>query len=97
MCGVRHRSGKQVSWANLDAGDQLGSPASFHLLESDVPIWAESQDRREVSWNLEDDEQGRLILRSRKVKKEERRRSAQQMAKKGKVGGEDDHLTPVTP
>ena len=102
MCGVRHRSGKQVSWANLDAGDQLGSSDSLHLpshkLESHVSVWAESQHHREVSCNLEDDEQGgrRLILRSRKAKKEDRRR-AQEMAKKGKVGGDEAHLTPVTP
>ena len=91
-----------MSWANLDAGDQLESPpGSLHLathqLKSHVSILAESQDLREVSWNLQDDEQkGRqFIVRSRKVKKEDRR-SAWQLANKGKVGGEDDHLTPVT-
>ena len=89
-----------MSWANLDAGDQLESPpGSLHLathqLESHVSILAESQDLREVSWNLQDDEQkGRqFIVRSRKVKKEDWSRGRQK-AKKGKVGGEDNHLYP---
>ena len=84
MCGARHRSGKRVSWANLDQ------------IESHLSIWDESQHRREVSWNLEDDEgEGTkfILRRSRKVKKEDWS-SGRQKAKKGKVGGEDNHLYP---
>ena len=119
MCGARHRSGRRVTWANLDGSNQPASPgdqpesnleganqpgshAIVHLtidqLDSSEFIWAESQHHRKVSWNLEDVEQEdqRFILRNRQTKKEDRG-TAHQMAKKGKVGGVDDHLTPLTP
>ena len=96
MCGVRHRSGRRVTWANLE-GEQLESPKSEGSLylgseqsESHVSVWAESQDRRKVSWNLEDDEQGdrRFVLRSRRMTKGVRRTGWQMVEKKvKKVGG----------
>ena len=92
MCGVRHRSGRRVTWANLE-GEQPGSDGSLYLgsdqFEPSESIWAESQDHRKVSWNLEDDEQGdrKFVLRSRKIKKGDTRTGWQMAEKKGKVGG----------
>ena len=95
VCGVRHRSERRVTWANLEE-EQLESPSSdgnlylgsdqFKPTES---IWVESQNHRKVSWNLEDDEQGdgKFVTRSRKMKKDDMRTSWQMAEKKGKVGG----------
>ena len=95
MCGVRHRSERRVTWANLE-GEQLEPPDSDGNLylgsdqfEPSESIWAESQDHRKVSWNLKDDEQGdrNFVLRSRKMKKGDMRTGWQMAEKKGKVGG----------
>ena len=87
VCGVRHRSGRRVTWANLEEEqlEYLGSD-QFDPTES---IWAESQNHRKVSWDLENNEQGerQFILRSRTMKKGDMRTGWQMAGKGKKVGG----------
>ena len=97
MCGARHRSGRRITWANLDGGGQPEPPEPPEPPESDAtlqpdnqdmeapgppePSWAKIHSHGKVSWKIKGDKQG-----DRKMKIEDRKASWP-MVEKGKVGG----------
>ena len=98
VCGARHRSGRRITWANLDAGGQPEppeppeSPEPPKPPESDATLHPDNQDMKPPRW-AKLHSHGKVSWKiqddkqgDRKMKKEDRKASWQ-MVEKGKVGG----------
>ena len=98
VCGARHRSGRRITWANLDGGGQPEppeppeSPEPPKPPESDATLQPDNQDMEAPSW-AKLHSHGKVSWKiqgdkqgDRKMKKEDRKASWP-MVEKGKVGG----------